>query len=82
MFRQENRKTRQMLASGHIAYEDDPYPTTLNFYKVPPELNITIVEFEQFALDRMQGTSFFNAGSYCVSSLVFCVFSNSRLIAP
>ncbi|KAF9026511.1 hypothetical protein BGZ52_006614 [Haplosporangium bisporale] len=58
MFKQERsqtRKTRQMLASGaRFTYDDEPYPTRLNFYRDPPALEISIEEFEQFALDRMQ----------------------------
>ncbi|KAF9942500.1 hypothetical protein BGZ67_001482 [Mortierella alpina] len=56
MFNQQNRKSRQHLASGgaRLTYEEMPYPTRLNFYKDPPPLEISIEEFEQFALDRMQ----------------------------
>ncbi|KAF9153868.1 hypothetical protein BG015_002419 [Linnemannia schmuckeri] len=55
MFTQHNRKNRQLLASGiKSTYEDDLYPTRLNFYREPPPLEISIEEFEQFALDRMQ----------------------------
>ncbi|KAF9437965.1 hypothetical protein BGZ76_010335 [Entomortierella beljakovae] len=56
MFRQETRKIRQKekLNHGRITYNDTPYPTRLNFYLTPPPLEISIEEFEQFALDRMQ----------------------------
>ncbi|KAG0064019.1 hypothetical protein BGZ89_009432 [Linnemannia elongata] len=55
MFTQHNRKSRQLLASGiKSTYDDDLYPTRLNFYREPPPLEISIEEFEQFALDRMQ----------------------------
>ncbi|KAG0206850.1 hypothetical protein BGX28_001785 [Mortierella sp. GBA30] len=55
MFTQQTRKSRQLLASGaRFTYDDVPYPTRLNFYKDPPPLEISIEEFEQFALDRMQ----------------------------
>ncbi|KAF8936249.1 hypothetical protein BGZ58_004419 [Dissophora ornata] len=55
MFTQQSRKSRQKLASGAlVTYDDKSYPTRLNFYKDPPPLEITIEEFEQFALDRMQ----------------------------
>ncbi|KAF9094273.1 hypothetical protein BGX29_009560 [Mortierella sp. GBA35] len=55
MFTQLNRKSRQLLASGiKSTYDDEPYPTRLNFYREPPPLEISIEEFEQFALDRMQ----------------------------
>ncbi|KAG0329536.1 hypothetical protein BGZ99_001538 [Dissophora globulifera] len=54
MFTQD-RKSRKRLASGaRFTYNDEPYPTRLNFYKDPPPLEISIEEFEQFALDRMQ----------------------------
>jgi hypothetical protein len=62
MFTQQNRKSRQLLASGiKSTYDDDLYPTRLNFYREPPPLEISIEEFEQFALDRMQGTLFFTS---------------------
>lgn len=31
------------------------YPSRLNFYLKPPPTEITIEEFESFALDRLQG---------------------------
>ena len=73
MFTQHNRKSRQLLASGiKSAYDDDLYPTRLNFYREPPPLEISIEEFEQFALDRMQGifivlSSLFSHERGCVS---------------
>ncbi len=59
MFNQQNRRSRQHLASGgaRLTYEEMPYPTRLNFYKDPPPLEISIEEFEQFALDRMQSNA-------------------------
>ncbi|KAI1315250.1 hypothetical protein EDD11_001082 [Mortierella claussenii] len=57
MFTQPNRRSRQQqqtLASGTGLIVDSPYPTRLNFYTAPPPLEISIEEFEQFALDRMQ----------------------------
>ncbi|KAF9904093.1 hypothetical protein EC991_003068 [Linnemannia zychae] len=55
MFNQNNRKGRQQIASGiHAAYDGVIYPTRLNFYREAPRLEISIEEFEQFALDRMQ----------------------------
>ncbi|KAF9992714.1 hypothetical protein BGZ79_002738 [Entomortierella chlamydospora] len=57
MFRQETRKSRQkekLLAGAGITYNEAPYPTRLNFYVNPPTLEISIEEFEKFALDRMQ----------------------------
>ncbi|KAF9916187.1 hypothetical protein BX616_004387, partial [Lobosporangium transversale] len=57
MFTQADKKNsrKQKLVSGaRISYNDVPYPTRLNFYMSPPSLEISIEEFEQFALDRMQ----------------------------
>lgn len=36
------------------------YPHRLNFYIKPPPLEVTIEEFEGFALDRLQGRYTFN----------------------
>lgn len=73
MFTQHNRKSRQLLASGiKSTYDDDLYPTRLNFYREPPPLEISIEEFEQFALDRMQGTFFFTH-HFCLGTEVVCL---------
>ncbi|KAF9963334.1 hypothetical protein BGZ65_004285 [Modicella reniformis] len=54
MFTQTNKKSRQNIAQGTSIALDNGYPTRLNFYKDPPLLEISIEEFEQYALDRMQ----------------------------
>ncbi|KAF9557599.1 hypothetical protein BGW38_009147, partial [Lunasporangiospora selenospora] len=58
MFTQPNRKSRLLASRGlggpRFDINDEPYPTRLNFYKDPPQMEISIDEFEQFALDRMQ----------------------------
>ncbi|KAF9179128.1 hypothetical protein BGZ50_007209 [Haplosporangium sp. Z 11] len=57
MFTQQTRKSRQrqqLVSGSRLSFDDEPYPTRLNFYKDPPPLEISIEEFEQYALDRMQ----------------------------
>jgi len=37
-------------------YKQQEYPHRLNFYDVPPTKEITLEEFEQWAIDRLRGT--------------------------
>ena len=36
-------------------YKQQEYPHRLNFYDVPPTKEITLEEFEQWAIDRLRG---------------------------
>lgn len=38
------------------AYKDLNYPHRLNFYTIPPTADITLEQFEQWAIDRLRGT--------------------------
>lgn len=38
------------------AYKQQDYPHRLNFYEVPPTAEITLEQFEQWAIDRLKGT--------------------------
>lgn len=41
---------------------DLTYPHRLNFYAIPPTADITLEQFEQWAIDRLRGINFsFNA---------------------
>jgi DNA primase large subunit len=46
---------RQRIQVEHNSVLDSEYPFRLNFYNKPPAMDITIEEFELFALDRLQG---------------------------
>lgn len=35
-------------------YKDQQYPHRLNFYAVPPTADITLEQFEQWAIDRLR----------------------------
>ncbi len=39
------------------AYKPADYPHRLNFYARPPTADIKLEEFEQWAIDRLKGTS-------------------------
>ena len=39
------------------SYKQQEYPHRLNFYEVPPIAEITLEEFEQWAIDRLRGTT-------------------------
>ncbi len=36
------------------AYKDTQYPHRLNFYSTPPTADITLEQFEQWAIDRLR----------------------------
>jgi hypothetical protein len=36
-------------------YKDTEYPHRLNFYSTPPTADITLEQFEQWAIDRLRG---------------------------
>lgn len=36
-------------------YKEAQYPTRLNFYSDPPTSDITLEQFEQWAIDRLHG---------------------------
>lgn len=61
MYRQNNFKRRRAQEKRHFAESQvgysktsTSYPFRLNFYNVPPQLEITIDDFEQWAIDRMR----------------------------
>jgi DNA primase large subunit len=43
-------------------YKDAEYPSRLNFYAEPPTADITLEQFEQWAIDRLRGTTFYIKG--------------------
>ncbi|KAG0738208.1 hypothetical protein G6F62_009161 [Rhizopus arrhizus] len=69
MFKNKSRSINRFSAAaeaavnGQSVYVDNgrdynlqsDYPFRLNFYLKPPPADITIEEFEEFALDRLQG---------------------------
>lgn len=38
------------------SYKETQYPHRLNFYSTPPTADITLEQFEQWAIDRLRGT--------------------------
>ena len=49
-----NHKKSQFATAAYKAQE---YPYRLNFYEVPPTAEITLEEFEQWAIDRLKSAS-------------------------
>jgi DNA primase large subunit len=37
------------------SYKETHYPHRLNFYSTPPTADITLEQFEQWAIDRLRG---------------------------
>jgi DNA primase large subunit len=70
MFRQDFKKAT--VAKKHFTspagYHKADYPHRLNFYDSPPTAEITLDQFEQWAIDRLRG---------CLSN---CVTGVGRLL--
>ena len=47
-----NHRTKQFAVP---AYPNLEYKSRLNFYVVPPTADITLEQFEQWAIDRLRG---------------------------
>jgi DNA primase large subunit len=47
-----NHKKKQFADATYKAQE---YPYRLNFYDLPPTAEITLEQFEQWAIDRLKG---------------------------
>lgn len=41
-------------------FKQQDYPHRLNFYEIPPTDEITLEQFEQWAIDRLKGSSIYN----------------------
>ena len=39
------------------AYKEQDYPTRLNFYEIPPTAEISLEDFERWAIDRLRSAS-------------------------
>jgi len=56
MIRSNTNKKRQILKNFQAETPvSTAYPFRLNFYTVPPENEITLEEFELWAIDRLYG---------------------------
>lgn len=51
--RHVDSRKRQHVES---AYKEEQYPHRLNFYATPPTADITLEQFEQWAIDRLRST--------------------------
>jgi DNA primase large subunit len=49
-----DHKKKQFAAP---VFKQQDYPHRLNFYDVPPTAEITLEQFEQWAIDRLKGMS-------------------------
>lgn len=47
-----NHRTKQFATP---TYQNLEYKTRLNYYVVPPTADITLEQFEQWAIDRLRG---------------------------
>jgi DNA primase large subunit len=59
------------IEDGSHARLESEYPTRLNMYLKPPPSEVTIEEFEMFALDRLHGKTMY---------LLFIKIKKTRLI--
>lgn len=44
---------------AYPVYKQQDYPHRLNLYEVPPTADITLEQFEQWAIDRLRGIASF-----------------------
>jgi hypothetical protein len=49
--RQVNERKKQFVPA---AYKQQDYPHRLNFYEIPPTAEISLEEFEKWAIDRLR----------------------------
>lgn len=52
--RHVDHRKQQFVDRG---YKEQQYPHRLNFYATPPTADITLEQFEQWAIDRLRGIS-------------------------
>lgn len=57
----EASKGRVYTDNGKNYSLQKDYPFRLNFYMKPPPMEVTVEEFETFALDRLQGITINNS---------------------
>jgi DNA primase large subunit len=61
MYRQDQQKKPRLVDArkrhfgGAAAFKPIEYPFRLNFYTTPPTAEVTLEEFEQWAIDRLRG---------------------------
>jgi len=58
MLRHHSSTPIHEYGTGEVKRNNKRYPHYLNFYDIPPTDNISIEEFEKFALDRLQGMQY------------------------
>ena len=63
--RVDHKKTQFATAT----YQDQEYPHRLSFYDVPPTQEISLEEFETWAIDRLRST----ASLGCAGQFLTCV---------
>ena len=70
MFRQETAPKRRAVDTRKAGSKGKPaqfanaaYPHRLNFYQLPPTAEITLDEFEQWAIDRLKGIEYCAEGA-------------------
>ena len=54
--RQVNDRKKQFAAA---AYKQHDYPHRLNFYEIPPTAEISLEDFEKWAIDRLRSETRF-----------------------
>lgn len=59
------------------SYKELTYPNRLNFYSEPPTADITLEQFEQWAIDRLRGMArSFPTISRVVANEIFATYSS------
>ncbi|KAK9456533.1 eukaryotic and archaeal DNA primase, large subunit-domain-containing protein [Dipodascopsis uninucleata] len=71
MFRAQKRRTLERTNFGKQVIREQDYPDRLNLYSVPPLAEITLDQFEEWALDRLR----------VLCEIESCLFRNRNLKA-
>lgn len=81
-----NRRLSNAASTGLYGTGGGGGASRLSLYQVAPCVEVSIEEFEQFALDRLRGASFFlssaalSAAAAAVCCFCFCLYGNCRRI--
>lgn len=58
---------------ANASYKEQDYPHRLSFYDVPPTQEISLEEFETWAIDRLRSMSSYQS---------ICKFTDDELVSP
>lgn len=69
--KRKNAISHRRKQFANASYIEEEYPHKLNLYTVPPTAEITLEEFEQWAIDRLRSTPYHKQILYMTLSLTY-----------